>query len=56
MLQNMLSIEQIAERLCIGRGSAYKLAQTLKHIKIGRRIYVPRAEIEKYILDMLKQS
>ena len=54
MLQNMLSIEQIAERLNIGRGSAYKLAKQLKHIKIGRRIYVPKAEIDKYIIYMLK--
>ena len=54
MLQNMLSIEQIAERLNIGRGSAYKLARQLKHAKIGRRIYVPKIEIENYIMDMLK--
>ena len=54
MLQNMLNIEQIADRLSIGRSSAYKLAQQLKHVKIGRRIYVPKAEIEKYIMGMLK--
>jgi excisionase family DNA binding protein len=54
MLQNMLNIEQIAERLSIGRGSAYKLAKQLKHVKIGRRIYVPKVEIDKYIMAMLK--
>ena len=54
MLHNMLSIEQIAERLSIGRGSAYKLAKQLKHVKLGRRIYVPTVEIEKYIMSILK--
>ena len=54
MLQNMLNIEQIAERLCIGRSSAYKLAKELRHIKIGRRIYVPQSEIDEYIMSMLK--
>lgn len=54
MLQNMLNIEQITERLCIGRSSAYKLAKSLRHVQIGRRIYVPKSEIDKYIMDKLK--
>ena len=53
-MQGMLNIEQIAERLSIGRGSAYKLAKQLKHVKIGRRIYVPTKEIDNYILSILK--
>jgi excisionase family DNA binding protein len=54
MLQGMLTIEEIAGTLNIGRGSAYKLAKQLKHVKIGRRIYVPKNEIDQYIIDMLK--
>ena len=54
MLQGMLNIEQIAEQLSIGHGSAYKLAKQLKHVKIGRRIYVSKSEIDQYIIDMLK--
>ena len=46
-----LTIEQLAQVLRIGRGSAYRLAQTgeLRTIKIGRQIRIPKAELLRYL-------
>lgn len=46
-----LTIEQLAQVLRIGRGSAYRLAQTgeLRTIKIGRQIRIPKTELLRYL-------
>ncbi len=46
-----LTIEQLAQVLRIGRGSAYRLAQTgeLRAIKIGRQIRIPKTELLRYL-------
>jgi excisionase family DNA binding protein len=46
-----LSIEEAAEALGIGRGLAYELARTggLPVLKLGRRIVVPKAQLEAMV-------
>ena len=45
----LLTVEEICERLNLGRTNAYKLAKNMKYVKIGRRILVPEYEIQAYI-------
>ena len=46
-----LSVRECANLLNISRGSAYKacLSGEIVHIKIGRRILIPRQAIEKLL-------
>jgi excisionase family DNA binding protein len=46
-----LSIEDAAEALGIGRGLAYEMARTgkLPVLKLGRRLVVPRAQLEAMV-------
>jgi excisionase family DNA binding protein len=45
----LLTVEEICERLNLGRTNAYKLAKNMKYVKIGRRILVPENEVEAYV-------
>ncbi len=46
-----LTIEQAAKALCIGRGTAYEAARRgqLPTIRLGRRLLVPRAALERLL-------
>lgn len=46
-----LTVEQLADVLHIGRGSAYRLVQTgeLRAVRIGRQIRIPKAELLRYL-------
>ena len=50
-----LSIEECAKLLGIGRGLAYNLARTgqIPVIRLGRRLLVPRAQLEAMLRDPL---
>ncbi len=56
MLNNFMTIEEICEHLSIGRNSAYKLAKKMRYIKFGKKLMVPKADIEKYIADLLNEK
>lgn len=47
----MLTVEEAAKALRIGRNAAYELtrAGTLRSIKIGRQYRIPKDAIEEYI-------
>ncbi len=47
----VLSVSQCAKYLCISRGSAYQgiIQNSIPHIKIGRRILIPKAAIQKLL-------
>lgn len=47
----VLSVGECAKLLRISRGSAYQacLTNEIPHIKIGRRILIPRRSIEKML-------
>jgi len=49
----VLTVEQAAEILGISRPTAYQAIQTgeIPHIRIGRRILVPRAALEKLLAN-----
>ncbi|MFC1847667.1 helix-turn-helix domain-containing protein [Chloroflexota bacterium] len=49
----VLTVEQAAEILGISRPTAYEAIQTgeIPHIRIGRRILVPRAALEKLLAN-----
>lgn len=47
------TVEEAAEALGISRPTAYEAIQTgdIPHIRIGRRILIPRAALEKMLLE-----
>jgi excisionase family DNA binding protein len=48
-----LSVPEAAAQLGISRSHAYDLvrAKELPHLRLGRRIVIPRAQLEAWILD-----
>ena len=56
MINDLMTIEEICFNLGIGKNSAYKLAKTMRSVKIGRRLMVPRADVDKYITDLLNEK
>ena len=56
MINDLMTIEEICSHLGIGKNSAYKLAKTMRSVKIGRRLMVPRADVDKYITDLLNEK
>ena len=57
MSQKLLTIEEICAELGVGKNTAYKIAKSVRHVKIGRRILVPGQElyayIEKHLQDLI---
>ena len=51
MERDVLTVEEAAQRLGIGRGSAYEAARRgeIPVIRIGRRILVPRLAFERML-------
>lgn len=54
MLQNLLSVDDICHQLGIGKNTAYTIAKEVKHIKIGKKIYIPDYELANYIQAKLR--
>lgn len=46
-----MTVEELAKTLGISRGSAYKAIRTgqLKAIRVGNRLLVPRAPVERFL-------
>ena len=55
MIHNLMTIDELCERLSIGKNSAYKLAKKMRSIKIGRKLMVPKADVDHYVLSLIKQ-
>jgi excisionase family DNA binding protein len=55
MINDLMTIEEICSSLGIGKNSAYKLAKKMRWIKVGRKLMVPRADVDKYIMNLLKE-
>lgn len=51
MNKNLLTVEEICSELGIGKTKAYKLIKEgiLSSGRIGKRIIIPKAELDKYI-------
>ena len=56
MLDQFMTIEEICEHLSIGRNSAYKLAKKMRYIKFGKKLMVPKADVEQYITNLLNEK
>jgi excisionase family DNA binding protein len=56
MINDLMTIEEICSSLGIGKNSAYKLAKTMRSVKIGRKLMVPRADVDKYIAELIRQK
>lgn len=56
MTTKLLTIEDLCRSLGIGKTTAYQLVKQMKHVKIGRRILVPEAELLSYIHDHMKSE
>ena len=54
----VLSVNECAKLLKISRGSAYQAVLTgdLPHVKIGRRILIPRIALERMLEGNTKDS
>ena len=52
----LLTIEEICSQLGIGRTNAYRLAKSMRCVKIGRRILVPESELEAYVKREMKKE
>lgn len=55
MTNNMMTIEEMCFCLSIGKTSAYKLAKTMRSVKIGKRVMVPKADVDAYIMKLIKE-
>jgi excisionase family DNA binding protein len=55
MINDLMTIEEICSHLGIGKNSAYKLAKTMRSVKIGRKLMVPKADVDHYVLSLIKQ-
>ena len=46
-----LSVEEAANALGIGRGSAYELIRTgqLRTVRVGRRVLIPKAAVREFL-------
>lgn len=53
MERQTLTVEEAAKVLGIGRGTAYEAARTgeLPTIRIGKRLVVPRAALERLLVE-----
>ena len=56
MMNDLMTIEEICFSLGIGKNSAYKLVKALRAVKIGRRLMVPRADVDQYIMELLNKT
>ena len=55
MMNNLITIDEMCFRLSIGKNSAYKLAKTMRYVKIGRKLMVPRADVDQHIMNLIKE-
>ena len=55
IIENFMTVEEMCSALTIGKNSAYKLAKKMRWIKVGRKLMVPRADVDKYIMKLLKE-
>jgi excisionase family DNA binding protein len=46
---NLLTVEDIAQKLGLGKTTVYKMIKKLKHIRLGRKIYVTEEDLNDYI-------
>ena len=53
MTNSFMTIDEICNYLNIGKNSAYQLAKKLRHIKIGRKLMVPREDVDKYLTELI---
>ena len=45
----LLTVEDISRMLGLGKTTVYQLVRQLKHIRLGRRIYVAEDDLSDYI-------
>ena len=56
MINQFITIDEICDYLNIGKNSAYQLAKKLRHVKIGRKLMVPREDVDKYLTALMNQQ
>ena len=56
MRSKLLTVDDICETFGISKSTAYKIAKEMPHIKVGRRILIPKHEVAVYIKKQLKQK
>ena len=55
MKSKLLTIEDICDTFGVSKGTAYKIAKEMSHIKVGKRILIPKHEVTIYIKKQLEQ-
>lgn len=58
MIDNMITVAEMQEKLKISKNTAYKLVKVsgFPKIRIGRKIYIPEQELEKYLNSNLRSQ
>lgn len=51
--EDIVTIDEFMDMLCIGRNKAYQLLNTgeIKALRFGRKWRIPRISVEKYIME-----
>jgi excisionase family DNA binding protein len=56
MRSKLLTVDDICETFGVSKSTAYKISKEMPHIKVGRRILIPKHEVVIYIKKHLKQK
>lgn len=55
---NLVTVEQAADHLAVGRSTVYGLIASgeIRHVKIGRSTRIPFSELEEYVERLLEEE
>ena len=58
MNEELITLEELQETLCIGKNTAYRLLITseIKAFKIGRLWKIPRSSVQQYIQNSVAKK
>ena len=56
MKSKLLTIEDICDTFGVSKGTAYKIAKEMSHIKVGKRILIPKHEVTVYVKKQLEKK
>lgn len=48
-MDDYITVEELRGALHVSRATAYRIAHTLPHVRVGRAIRVSRAGLERYL-------
>ena len=49
--KNWYSVQDLMEEFCVSRATAYRLAQKMPMMKIGRQLRISRVDLERFMRE-----